>query len=132
MQLRVVICGTYHHDLPLLRRSFRELEAAGCRILSPISIDFLDTTVPVVRTANDYDMSIAELEKYHLRALRDADFVWLHTPHGHIGLSTSYELGYTSALDKPAFCFTAPYDEMLASRVQVVGSVFEAFEIMRA
>lgn len=132
MRPRVVICGTYHHDMPLLKRTFRELETAGCRVLSPLSIDFLDTATAIVRTSNDYDLSIDDLEKFHLRALRDADFVWLHCPHGHIGLSAAYELGYSTALRIPTFCFTAPKDEMLATRVYVVSSVFEALEIMRA
>ncbi|HSW66618.1 MAG TPA: hypothetical protein VLI54_05775 [Bacillota bacterium] len=132
MRPRVVICGTYHHDTPLLKRTFLELEMTGCHVLSPLSIDFIDTTMAVVRTANDYDLSIDDLERFHLRALRDADFVWLHCPHGHSGLSAAYELGYSSALRKPTFCFTAPKDEMLATRVRVVGSVFEALELMRA
>ena len=128
MKPKVVLCGSYHRRPDYLRRIFRELEATGCRVLSPISLSFTDTSEPVVRTSSEYDLSISDLERFHLRALRDADFVWLHAPDGHVGVSAAYELGYASALQKPVFCFTAPADEMLATRVQIVCSVFEALE----
>src|SRR2546430_4659188 len=128
MKPKVVLCGSYHLRIDVLRRIFRELETTGCRILSPFSLDFTDTAAAVVRTPNDYDLDIADLERYHLRALRDADFVWLHAPDGHVGVSAAYELGYANALQKPVFCLGALADEMLATRVQMVGSVFEALE----
>lgn len=128
MKPRVVICGTYHQDIPFLTRIFRELETTGCRILSPLSLDFVDATQAIVRAPNDYDLSVAELEKYHLRCLRDADFVWLHCPNGYVGVSAAYELGYAGSLHKPIFCFNVPQDDMLAARITVVASVFEALQ----
>lgn len=127
---RVVICGSYHREPKILARIFRELEATGCRILSPISLDFSNILEPVVTTSQEYDLTINELERFHLRALRDADFVWLHCPHGHIGLSGAYELGYANALKKPIFCHELPHDEMLQTRVYKVTSVFEALEAL--
>jgi nucleoside 2-deoxyribosyltransferase len=128
MKPKVVLCGSYHRRPDFLRRIFRELETTGCRVLSPISLDFTDHSQPVVRTGTEYDLSINDLERFHLRALRDADFVWLHAPEGHVGISAAYELGYASALNKPVFSFISPADEMLATRVLVVRSVFEALE----
>ncbi len=129
MRPRVVLCGSYHRDPAGLKRLFRELEATGCRILSPISVDFADNSLPVVRTSNEDDLDIRDLERFHIRALRDADFIWVYNPAGHIGISTAYELGYANALKKPVFCFEQPADEMLATRVTIVQSVFEALEI---
>ena len=128
MHPKVVICGTYHRDPAGLRRIFRELEATGCRILSPIAINFQNIHDEVVVTSNEMDLSIDELEKFHIRAIREADFIWLHNPEGHIGISASYELGYANAAGIPVFCFNSPNDEMLATRVHVVNSVFEAIE----
>ncbi len=130
MRPRAVICGTFHHDLYGLRRLFRELEATGCRVLSPIDVDFTNTASAVVQTEAETDLTIDELERFHLRALRDADFIWLHAPEGHVGISASYELGFAGALHKPVFSFSNPADEMLATRVSVVGSVFAALEII--
>ncbi len=132
MRPKVVICGSYHRDPEGLRRIFRELEATGCRILSPISIDFTDTETEVVRAGSERDFSIYELEKYHLRAIIETDFVWLHVPNGHIGLSGAYEIGYAKALSKPIFCRELPRDEMLASQVLQVSSAYEALEATRA
>lgn len=129
MLTKVVICGTYHKDPAGLRRIFRELEATGCRILSPIGIDFTNIREEVVITSKEADLDINELEKFHIRAMRDADFIWLHDPEGHVGISSSYELGYANAIGTPVFCFEPPIDEMLATRVHVVRSVFEAIEI---
>lgn len=127
MHPKAVICGSFHRDPSGLRRLFRELEATGVRILSPLSIDF-DVSQTIVRARNELDFSIDELEKFHLRAIKEADVVWLHAPGGYVGLSTAYELGFAKAINKPVFSFAPPEDEMLASQVLVVRSVFEALE----
>ncbi len=101
--LKVVICGSFHSDSEGLVRVFRELETNACRILSPISLEFSSTQELIVKTVHENDLSIRELELFHLRTLKDADFVWLHSPNGHVGISGSYELGYASALNKPIF-----------------------------
>lgn len=126
--IKVVICGSYHTDSEGLKRIFRELESHGCRILSPISLDFTSTSEAVVKTAHEDELSIDELEKFHLRALRDADIVWLHTPSGHVGVSGSFELGFATALNIPVFSTEGPRDEMLQTRVTVVDSVFSALD----
>lgn len=128
MRPRVVICGSYHRDLIGLKRIFRELEATGCRILSPLSVDFEDTSREVVRLSSETTFSIRELEKFHLRAIEEADFVWLHAPKGYIGLSASYELGFSIAKNKPVFCFQDVNDEMLATQISRTTSVYAALE----
>jgi len=130
--LKVVICGSYHRDSDGLKRLFQELEINGCRILSPISIDFENINIPVVKNAHEEDLTINELEIFHLRAIRDADIIWLHSPMGHIGISGSFEIGYSQALGKPVFTKEQPYDEMIQTRVKVVNSVFESIESLLA
>jgi hypothetical protein len=131
MQPQVVICGTYHKDHAGLMRIFRELQCNGCRILSPLSIDFIDLAAPIVKSATEQDLPIFDLQAFQLRAMRDADFIFLHAPNGHIGLSAAYEIGYAEALKKPVFCFEAPQDEMLNCQVTIVRSVFEILETIR-
>jgi nucleoside 2-deoxyribosyltransferase len=128
MRPRVVLSGSYHRKPEVLRRIFRELEATGCRILSPLTLDFTDTSLAFVTTDNETDLQSADIERFHLRAIRDADFVMLHAPDGHTGLSASYEMGFASALGKPVFTLEKPQDEMLAARVIVVSSVFEVLD----
>jgi len=129
MRPRVVLTGSFRRDRPGLQRLFRELEATGCRVLSPISLDFDDAEF--VRTPAEQDLSPSELERFHLRALRDADFMMLHTPGGYVGLSSAYEIGFASALGKPTFALHAPTDEMLAGRVRITTSVFEILESLQ-
>jgi hypothetical protein len=126
--LKVVICGSYHRDSEGLERIFRELEANGCRILSPISIKFKNTEDEVVKNSKEEDFTVSELESFHLRAIRDADFIWLHDPLGYVGISGSYEIGYASALGIPVFCKEILNDEMLQTRVKLANSVFDALE----
>lgn len=124
----VVICGSFHRGHSGLKRLWRELEVTGCRILSPISINFIDESIEIVRAEHENDFTIDELERFHLRALASADFVVVHAPGGQIGLSSSYELGYASALTKPIFSLEEPVDAMLATRVRIVSSVFEMLD----
>ena len=130
--IKVVICGSYHRDSEGLKRLFRELETNGCRILSPISIEFENINTSVVKNKNELDLTINELELFHLRAISDADMIWLHSPLGHVGISTSFELGYSQALGKLVFTKEQPHDEMLQTRVRLVNSVFEAIEYLLA
>jgi nucleoside 2-deoxyribosyltransferase len=132
MLTNAVICGSYHRDSAGLKRLFRELHSTSCRVLSPLSVDFDDTAAPVVRTHLEQEFTIGELEKFHLRAIREADVVWLHIPDGHVGVSTAYELGFANALNKPLFALCQPTDEMLASQVTVVSSVFEALDLLES
>ncbi len=128
MLKRVVICGSFHRDPIGLQRLVRELEMTNCRILSPVSVNFMDTSLPVVRAASENQLAIGELERFHLRSMRECDLIWLHAPLGHVGISTSYELGFAAALQKPVFSLCPPDDEMLASQVTAVQSVFEALD----
>jgi hypothetical protein len=129
MRPRVVICGSFRRDAAGLRALFQELETTGCRVLSPLSIDFAGTNAGFVKADNENDFTVNELERFHLRALRDADFVWLHAPEGHVGTSVTYELGFAAALHKQIFSFETPIDEMLASQIQTAKSVFAALKM---
>jgi hypothetical protein len=128
MLTKVVICGTFHRDINGLRRLMRELETANCRVLSPISIDFINTGQPVVRSHSEIGVTISELERFHLRAIHETDLIWLHAPEGHVGISGSFELGVAYTLRKPVFCLQKPKDEMLVTQIHTVSSVFEALE----
>jgi len=128
MRPRVVLCGSFHRKPEVLRRLFHELEVTGCRVLSPLTLNFTDSAEPFVTTAGDTGLSDADIERFHLRAIRDADFVLLHAPDGYVGLSASYEMGFASALGKPVYSFEQPVDGMLAGRTNLTGSVFQILD----
>jgi hypothetical protein len=125
---KVVICGSFRKDATGLSKLFRELETTGCRILSPLTLDFTHSETEFVTAQNDENFSIHELERFHLRAILEADFIMVHAPEGYIGTSASFELGYATALAKPIFSKIAVTDQMLQTQVQVADSVFEILE----
>lgn len=125
---KAVLCGSYHRSPEVLRQLFRELEATGCRVLAPLNLDFTEPNSATVKATSEMGLSSYELELFFLRAIREADFVLLHAPDGHVGVSGAYELGFAEALGIPRFCLEIPRDEMLATRVQPVTSVFNILE----
>lgn len=127
-QPKVVICGSFRRDPAGIARLFRELETNGCRVLSPLTLDFSDTSSDFVTAKNDETFSVRELERFHLRAIREADFVMLHAPGGYVGISTSFELGYAVATGKPVFSKDSLNDVMLQSQFATKSSVFEVLE----
>lgn len=125
-----MLSGSYHRAPDALARLFRELETNGCRILSPITLDFVDASDQTVRIKNEASLTARELELFHLRAIAESDFVLLHAPGGYVGTSASFELGYASALGIPCYSYESPSDEMLASQVRLASSVFEILELL--
>ena len=125
---KVVISGSFRKDPGGMARLFRELETNGCRVLSPLTLDFTNTNTEFVTAKNDESYSVSELERYHLRAIREADFIAVHAPEGYVGTSASFELGYAVALGKPIFSQTAPLDPMLKTQLTTIHSVFEILE----
>lgn len=127
---KVVICGSFRKDPAGLGRLFSELETTGCRILSPLTLNFSDDFSKFVVSDNDTGFSVSELERFHLRAIKEADFIMLHAPDGYVGTSASYELGYAAACNIPVFSKHPVNDTMLASQLQRTNSVFEALECL--
>lgn len=121
-----VISGSFHQDSIGLQRLFSELQTCGLRILAPYSVNFVNTNQSVVKTHTDEDLSIFELEQLHLRAIREADVLFVHAPGGHVGVSTSFEIGYAVSRHIPVISFVVPADEMLQTFVAVRTSVFDA------
>jgi nucleoside 2-deoxyribosyltransferase len=69
---------------------------------------------------------VYEIEKHHLRAISQSDFLWIHAPDGYIGTSTALEIGYALALQTPIFSSVEITDQTLRQFIQTVPSVFSA------
>lgn len=122
--VRCVLSGSFRRSTEELEREYQELALAGCQILSPHRLDFVDVNTDFVKDAAEETLSVQEIEQHHLLALRQADFVWLHCPAGYVGPSAAFELGYALAHGKPVFGKTVPEEEVFRSYVQAVPSVF--------
>ena len=123
-----MICGSFRRDRASLRREFLDLQAAGCTVLSPRDLDFVDEVDGFVYGQNDWGKSTAEIEQLHLRSMEKADLVWLHCPEGYVGTSAAMELGFARAVGIRVFAAEQPRDATLADLVQLCDSPRVAVE----
>lgn len=126
--VRAVLSGSFRKDAAGLRRAYDELVACGCQVLSPHRLDFDDLNTLFVRDKAEEGLSEEFLEKHHLTAIKQADFLWVHAYQGYIGKSTAFEIGYALAHDVPIFCASNIGEPGLASFIHVVPSVYEAIK----
>lgn len=124
--VKAVISGSYHRDSEGLRRLFVELETCGVRVLAPLSLDLDDASEAVVKQRHDGDMDVGLLEQLHLRAIREADILFVHAPGGYVGVSTSFEIGYAVSRDIPVVSIESIADEMLQTVITKQSHVFGA------
>jgi NTP pyrophosphatase (non-canonical NTP hydrolase) len=123
---RTVLCGSYRRDIEGLRTAYATLEAAGCEILSPRSLDFVGDRDGFAVTEAELEEEPAAVESRHVDALRAADFVWLHVPGGYLGPSAALEVGIAHTVNVPIYAAQTPADEALAQFVTRVGSPADA------
>lgn len=127
-----VICGSFRRDRAALRREFLELQAAGCTVLSPRDLNFVDEVDGFVYGQTDWGKSTAEIEQLHLRSMEKADLIWLHCPDGYVGTSAAMELGFARAVGIRVFAAEQPEDVTLADLVQLCESPSVAAEVVRS
>jgi NTP pyrophosphatase (non-canonical NTP hydrolase) len=120
-RLSVVICGTFRRDQLGLARIY-ELLSREFEILSPSSLEFSNPDDEFVRLPGEVSESVNSIELRHLRAMTRADFIWLHSPSGYVGVSASMEIGHATGLGIPIFSSSSPSEEVLRSAVNVVDS----------
>lgn len=121
-----VICGSYRRDPEGLRTDLRALMDAGCAVLSPLDLDFVREVDGFVYARADEGKTSLDIEQSHLRAMRRADFVWLHCPNGYVGRSAAMELGFARALGVRVLANQRPEDVTIADLVEVVESAQSA------
>ncbi len=119
----VALCGSFRRDRAGLKRDYDDLVVAGCRVLSPVDVNWCAERDGFVLAAHEVDDDPSSVEEAHLCAMRTADFVWLYAPDGYVGRSASMELGYAHALGLRIFARTLPDDVTLAALVTRVESV---------
>jgi len=127
----VVVCGSFRRAHDDLARDCQALEAAGCRLVSPLSVDFVTEIDGFVLAEHEIQREPRDVELDHLRALEGADFIWLHAPDGYVGTSAALELGVAHALGIPVFASHTPNDQVLQAFVRVA-SPSEASELAHA
>lgn len=126
--IRASLSGSFHRDAVGLQRAYDELARNQCQILSPHRLNFEDNTTLFVRDVAERHQSADSLEAHHLLAISQSNFLWVHAPDGYIGLSAAMEVGYARALGIPVFASSQVEDQVLASLIVKVDSVFMAIQ----
>ena len=130
--IKVTLSGSFHKNPHGLAREYRELIQNQCQVLSPRSLDFEDESLLFVRNRVERQDSVNRIESFHLQAIALSDFLWLHAPHGYVGISGAMEIGYAIALGIPVYSTVDLQDQTLNSFITKVPSVFAAIEQMGA
>jgi NTP pyrophosphatase (non-canonical NTP hydrolase) len=116
----VVICGSFRKDVTGLARIHQHFLDLHCTILSPTNVEIRSEDKGFVYMRGEETQTPETLERRHLDAIEQADFVWMHAPEGYVGLSGSLEIGYASAVGTPVFSSIALQDTVLGGLVKVV------------
>ena len=130
--IKATLSGSFHRDPKGLSHDYRELVRNQCQVLSPRSLDFVDSTALFVRHEIEADESSFTIQRHHLQAVALSDFLWVHAPDGYVGLSGAMEIGYAYAHGVTIFSDQPLKDETLKHFVTSVSSVFEAIELLSA
>jgi NTP pyrophosphatase (non-canonical NTP hydrolase) len=130
--LQAVVCGSFRRDPGALYRDFLHLQAAGCTVVSPVDLDFVDEVDGFVIREEEQGRSTREIENLHLRAMERADLVWLHCPEGYVGNSAAMELGFAQGIGIRVFAKGRPTDVALADRVELCDSPAAAVSLVEA
>ena len=118
----VVLSGTYRKDTEGLLRDYEELQDLGCRILSPTSARVVSEKDGFVFMKGESGQLPENIELQHLKAIQEAQFVWLHAPDGYVGLSAALEVGFAHAIGIPVYSRVVVADPLLATFVEHVAS----------
>jgi NTP pyrophosphatase (non-canonical NTP hydrolase) len=99
----VVVSGSFRRDIEGLKMVVERFRDLGCHVLSPVSVDVQREIGGFVFMRGEEGQAPEVLERRHLDAIEQADFVWLHAPGGYVGLSGSLEIGYAAAVGTPVY-----------------------------
>lgn len=124
--LNVVICGSFRRDPRILRSEYDDLRMAGCRVLSPLDLNFADEQDGFVYLDHEVGQQPTQIERGHVEAIRAADFVWLHAPGGYLGPSGAFEIGAAHAAGVPVYAKAEVRDVGLRDFIVIVGSPGDA------
>lgn len=94
------VSGSFRRHLSEVQAAIEDLKRSGVEILSPRDADIVGAKEGFTRLASD---SFACIRRSH--------FLWVVCPDGHLGLSTTMEIGYALAAGVPVFARQLVIDE---------------------
>lgn len=106
----VVICGSSRFALEI-REFAQKLKELGVVVCEP---HLYRASGGVWENISDFDKPLVAsgLTHDHFYKIRMADIVYVLNKDGYSGVSTTLEIGYAAALDKPIYIFSEKDDEI--------------------
>lgn len=116
MRKSVVLIGTFRKEQEKLKQLYERL-CKDFDVLCPKSVDFVETAADFVKAHHELNDGIVTIEERLLKAMRDADFVWLFAPGGYVGLSAAFEIGNAHSLGIPIYTDETPSDPLIGKMI---------------
>lgn len=124
--MKAVVSGSFHRHMREIYDAVGEFRAAGVDVLSPSDPRVVDHIGDFLFVASDRLRAIKTVQSRHFEAIRYCDLLWIASPDGYTGESTSGEIGAAIVLGVPVFAPSQPINSTWQEFVNVVGSVKEA------
>lgn len=117
--MKCVVSGSFRKFYDGITKTVEEFERCGVKVLSPKVSRIINGGGEFAILESDTTKDIRLLEKNHLAAIKEADFLYVYNPEGYIGTSATMEIGWALALNKPVFSLQKPSDLVLAEFIKV-------------
>lgn len=123
-RISCTISGSFRRFLPQIAAAMRECNALGVTVLSPRSGSPSRQVNGFVFVEGDRG-AVEDVERRHLRDIRNSDFLYVVNPGGYTGPSATLEIGHALGASVPVFCMERPEDPVIARFVHVSISISE-------
>lgn len=130
--MKAVVSGSFHRHMREVYDAVGEFRAAGVDVLSPSDPRVVDHLGDFLFVASDRLRAIKTVQQRHFEAIRHCDLLWIASPDGYTGESTSGEIGAAIVLGVPVFAPCQPMNSTWQEFVSVVGSVKDAIALATA
>ena len=124
--LRAVVSGSFHRHMREIYEAVGDFREAGVDVLSPSDPRVVDHVGDFLFVASDRLRAIGTVQRRHFEAIRHSDLLWIASPDGYTGESTSGEIGAAIVLGVPVFGPIAPVNSTWREFVTVAASIREA------
>lgn len=121
--VKTVLSGSFKKNPEGLKACYAALQASGCQVLSPSSANITKFSGDFAWVEGDTETDPIEVEKRHIAAIKNSNFVWLYAPDGYVGLSGALEIGMAHVYGKPIFTTDTIQDPIIRAMVTQVTAI---------
>ena len=119
LNMKCVVSGSFRKFYSEIVDFVDELEKCGVEVLSPEKSRPLNPGGEFIVLESDATDDVEIIEKDHLNAISECDFLYLYNPGGYTGKSAVMELGWALAMGKPIYSLEKPDDIVLEKFTEI-------------